>query len=528
MRGLAVVLTLPLALLAGAAGCGGCSGAGTGAPASSTAATGGEPLSVARALRAPADARGFARALSPRPFVFPADHGPHPDFRTEWWYFTGNLAATAGTGVAGGAGRTGGRDGPAHPERGENPGSAEDRRYGFQLTLFRTALAPPPAATAAASAVPEPAERRSAWATRQVWFAHLAVTDAAGRRFHCYERWERQALGLAGATAEPFRVWVGNWSATAAPLPLAPAGAEGPAGRAAADASLTSAARRTAGGAAAPPGSAARARGPLPGAPLPIAAGTPPIRLIAAAGAPESGGMRAAGQGAGDDAHDADDAGGQCPGSGRAAIDLLLTGSLPPVAQGDHGLSAKSAEQGNASYYYSMPRLAATGTVSLDGSRVPVAGLVWMDREWSTSALDAGETGWDWFALQLDDGWELMLYRLRRRTAPSPGRGAGQRAVMASGRAAAGGGSDRPGEEITDPASLATLIAPDGHTERFAPASWRLEETPLLAGQELLLALRYWEGAVVTGGTHGGQPVRGRGYVELTGYGEPPPGAAAP
>jgi predicted secreted hydrolase len=139
---------------------------------------------------------------------------------------------------------------------------------------------------------------------------------------------------------------------------------------------------------------------------------------------------------------------------------------------------------------------------------------------------------------------------------------------MASGRAAAGGGSDRPGEEITDPASLATLIAPDGHTERFAPASWRLEETghwtspsshvrypagwhlslsgggggggsgspasldlevtPLLAGQELLLALRYWEGAVVTGGTHGGRPVRGRGYVELTGYGEPPPGAVAP
>ncbi len=231
-------------------------------------------LSVAAALRAP-DARGFARALAPRPFVFPADHGSHPDYRTEWWYYTGNLAA---------------RDG---------------RRFGFQLTFFRTALAPPPPGAAGG--------RASAWATRHVWFAHFAVTDAAGHRFLAYERWERQALGLAGAEAAPFRVWVGPWSA-------ASAGA----------------------GAGAGPGVAGGGTGPA-------VAGTPPMRLYA--------------------------------GADEAALDLVLTAALPPVPQGDRGLSAKSAEPGNASYYYSLPRLAAAGILRLGAERLAVTGQAWMDRE---------------------------------------------------------------------------------------------------------------------------------------------------
>ena len=391
------------------------------------------PLSIAAALRAP-DARGFARALAPRPFVFPADHGPHSDYRTEWWYYTGNLAA---------------RDG---------------RRFGFQLTFFRTALAPPPAPAGAEAPTAPAGGRASAWATRQVWFAHFAVTDAAGHRFLAHERWERQALGLAGAQAAPFRVWVGPWSA-------AGAGAGNPAG---------------------------------PGLAI---AGTPPMRLSA--------------------------------GTDEAAIDLVLTPALPPVPQGDRGLSAKSAEPGNASYYYSLPRLAAAGTLRIGAERLAVAGQAWMDREWSTSSLAAGEVGWDWFALQLDDGWELMLYRLRRRPP-----------------AAAAGAAD-----LADPASLATLIAPDGRTTRYPlaalhftatgawtslasharyPSGWRLTlpgagpaafdltVQPLLADQELRLSFRYWEGAVVTTGTHAGRPVMGRGYVELTGYGDTPAPAAAP
>jgi predicted secreted hydrolase len=459
-------------------------------------------LSVAAALAAP-DARGFARALAPRPFVFPADHGSHPEYRTEWWYYTGNLTA---------------RDG---------------RRFGFQLTFFRSALAPPlaPSLPAASSLSPSPAPsppgpsppppsapaaagssgRTSAWAARQVWFAHFAVTDAAGHRFQAGERWERQALGLAGAQSSPFRVWVGPWSASAAG---------------------------------------------------PEAAGTPPMRLTAFRGAAAStdaasaSGASAAG----------DSAAGQT--GVETAIDLVLTSGLPPVPQGDRGLSAKSAEAGNASYYYSLPRLAAAGTLRLGAESLAVSGSAWMDREWSTSSLAAGEVGWDWFALQLDDGWELMLYRLRRRP---PAAAAGPIAPEARARDAAPAGpaglADSAGPaglaDLADPASLVTLIAPDGRTERFPlaalrftstgawtspashvryPAGWRLTlpaagpaafdltVQPLLEDQELRLSFRYWEGALTASGTHGGRPVTARGYVELTGYGEAgaPPGVPLP
>ncbi|PYM32915.1 MAG: carotenoid 1,2-hydratase, partial [Candidatus Rokuibacteriota bacterium] len=97
-------------------------------------------LSVAGALTGGDDA-GFARALRPCPLAFPPDHGPHPAFRTEWWYYTGNLTA------------------------------ADGLRFGFQLTFFRMAL------TAA------PVAGDSAWRASQVYMAHFALTDVAGRRF---------------------------------------------------------------------------------------------------------------------------------------------------------------------------------------------------------------------------------------------------------------------------------------------------------------------------------------------------------
>src|SRR5688500_5876765 len=111
-------------------------------------------------------APGFARATASRAFWFPADHGPHPDFRSEWWYFTGNLAAVNG------------------------------RHFGFQLTFFRVALAP------------DATLRESAWATNQAWMAHFTLTDTDGGRFHAAERLGRGALGIAGAEASTFRVWV--------------------------------------------------------------------------------------------------------------------------------------------------------------------------------------------------------------------------------------------------------------------------------------------------------------------------------
>jgi len=119
-------------------------------------------VAVREALASPDT--GFTRAVAPRSFSFPLDHGPHPDFRTEWWYYTGNLSTAAG------------------------------RRFGFELTFFRIALSPDSVA------------RASAWATRQLYLAHFAVTDITGGRFHAFSRSSREALGLAVASASPFRV----------------------------------------------------------------------------------------------------------------------------------------------------------------------------------------------------------------------------------------------------------------------------------------------------------------------------------
>lgn len=347
-------------------------------------------VAVADALGG-ASAEGYARALAPRPFVFPDDHGPHPDYRTEWWYYTGNLEAAGG------------------------------RHFGFQLTFFRIGLSPPAA------------ERRaSAWASREAYMAHFALTDSAGRRFSAASRLSRSALGLAGAQAQPFKVWVEDWSA------------EGVAGSA-----------------------------------------TPVV-------------LRAA----------EDD----------VAIELTLGSAKPPVLQGEGGLDRKSGEPGNASYYYSLTRMPARGRVTTGGASFEVSGLAWMDREWSTSSIGPDLVGWDWFALQLDDGRDLMLYRLRRADG-SADRFSGGSLVGADGS------SRRLGLDDFRIEALDTWTSPRGGT-RY-PSRWRvslprerldLEVIPRLADQELALAVRYWEGAVMASGRAAGRPVTGVGYVELVGY----------
>ncbi len=114
-------------------------------------------------------AEGFARADKPVQLEFPRDHGPHRDFQSEWWYYTGNLDA------------------------------ADGRHFGYQLTFFRRSLQA------------HPAKRDSHWATNELAMAHLAVTDVKGRQFHAYERFGRPSLGLSGC--EPDRVWLGDWEA---------------------------------------------------------------------------------------------------------------------------------------------------------------------------------------------------------------------------------------------------------------------------------------------------------------------------
>lgn len=139
------------------------------APPTSAAALQVDRLSVLRTTAEP----GFAVADVPRRFEFPQDHGPHPQFRHEWWYLTGQLQDATGA------------------------------TFGFELTVFRLALRPPSAPGAAAE---------SGWQARQVYAAHFAITDTARARFFHATRFARDALGLAGAEAQPFALHVADWS----------------------------------------------------------------------------------------------------------------------------------------------------------------------------------------------------------------------------------------------------------------------------------------------------------------------------
>lgn len=200
------------------------------------------------------------------------------------------------------------------------------------------------------------------------------------------------------------------------------------------------------------------------------------------------------------------------------ALDLVVREGKPLVLQGDRGLSQKSEARGNASNYYSMTRLPIAGSITVGDSARQVRGDAWLDREWSTSALGPDQVGWDWFSLQLDDGTEVMWYSLRRTDGSSD--------PWSRGCFVARDGASRRLEPANVTATpIGTWAAPDGAASY--PARWRLtctepafdlEVTPLLADQELHTLVRYWEGAVGVEGTRDGKAVRGRGYLEMTGY----------
>lgn len=361
-------------------------------------------LSLARAM-APGAPEGFALAIDPREFSFPEDHGPHPGFQTEWWYLSGNL--DAGT-----------------LEKGR-------RRFGYQLTFFRSAVQPPGDAAPAASV--------SSWRSDQLYMAHLALTDVEENRFLSFERFARGALDLAGARTTPFRVWLEDWRVESH-----------------------------------------------------SAEDFFPLSLHAS--------------------------------DGDASLDLTIAAAGPPVLHGEAGLSRKGTTLGNSSYYYSFTRLPTRGRLEVDGRTSTVEGSSWLDREWSTSALEEGVVGWDWFALQLSDGRDLMFYRLRRAdgsTAPL----SGGTIVESDGR--------RRRIDATEMELAESSYWRSPETGAVYPAGWRLtsraagfdlEVKPLVAAQEHTSTVLYWEGAVEVSGSSGADAVSGRGYVELTGYDPAPDG----
>ena len=203
------------------------------------------------------------------------------------------------------------------------------------------------------------------------------------------------------------------------------------------------------------------------------------------------------------------------------AFSLQTRPLKPLVLHGAGGVSRKGAAAGAASWYYSFTRLATEGELHVDGRVLRVRGMSWMDQEFSSSHLGSAQIGWDWFSLQLDDGRDLMLYLLRDR------RGAVDHAqatlVSVDGGAVALKAGEWDLQVLEQWRSEAT-----GATY---PAAWRItvpggaidvRAEPVLANQENRSALTgglfYWEGAVVLR-RDDGRPA-GRGFVELTGYGE--------
>ena len=321
---------------------------------------------------------------------FPRDHGSHDDARVEWWYVTGQLETVSG------------------------------KRLGYQLTFFRTGIVDEPKGA-----------RASAFAARDLFLAHFALTDVAAGRFRFAERMHRTGFGAASARADRLDVANEDWRL------------EEVGGR---------------------------------------------LVLFARDGGDE--------------------------------LSLVFSPEKPPVLHGPNGISKKGPEPEAVSKYVSLTRLASAGWWTTGGKSEAVTGLSWFDHEWGSGSIGKETQGWDWFALHLADGRDLMLYRLR---------GAG------------GNGT---------PFSSGTLVGRDGSAEPLAAGDFAIEETarwkspksgatyparwtlkvpkaglvldvaPLVADQELVTEkstrVTYWEGACDVK-TPGGAPA-GRAYVEMTGY----------
>ncbi len=334
---------------------------------------------------------------------FPEDHWSHPDYRIEWWYFTGHLQSV------------------------DRP----DREFGYQFTLFRVGLRA------------GEARRDSVWEADSMIMGHASVTDKTNGTHRFSELLYRTSPLLAGFSRypEPEIAW---------------------------------------------------SRGP---------AGTRDRWFVRWNG----------------DAFDF-----RMADATRGFSFELQTRPLKPrIFQGPGGLSRKTREQDAGSLYYSFTRLETSGRLTLGEETWSVQGQSWMDKEFSTSHLGPEQAGWDWFSLQLEDGRELMLYAMRHND--------GTVDYACGSIIDAAGGVRYLGSEDWTGRTLETWGSPESGITY--PAQWRvsvpsesldLVVTPAVADQEnrsrLLERLTYWEGAVDVSGPEGTRV--GRGYVELTGYGE--------
>jgi predicted secreted hydrolase len=348
---------------------------------------------LAKILAAGLLASSFAYqpAVPGRALKFPRDHFSHPDFRTEWWYYTGHFETESG------------------------------KSYGYQVTFFRFGLRD------------RQKEESAKPVFTDLYMAHFALSDKQGKKFRVAERANRGYGEKAGAATDRYLVWNEDWK------------------------------------------------------------------------------VEAAGESHLIQVRDKD-----------VALTLRLLPMKPPVLHGDGGLSQKAEGEGRASYYYSFTRLKTQGELEIAGKREKLQGQSWMDHEFGSNQLAEDQLGWDWFSIQLDNNVDLMLYLMRRK------------------------------DGSVDPHSSGTLIYANGATRRLAPKDFRaealekwkspksggnypmkwrvavpaegleLEIVPFFPDQELdtrkSTKVTYWEGSVEVRGTFQNKPVRGLGYVEMTGY----------
>ncbi|GAC1308594.1 MAG: lipocalin-like domain-containing protein [Vulcanimicrobiaceae bacterium] len=366
------------------------------------------PSLAAGTTRAPvatahrASASRFTIAEAPYAFVFPRDHGAHDGYQSEWWYYTGHVRA------------------------------ADGRRFGFELTFFRVGLRP---------GDPKPLATQSRWRGNQLYPAHFALTDEAGKTFWHVDRFAREAIGMGASATGRLDVRADDWT-----LSGAPAGARD-------RERMTMHAR-------------------------------------------------------------------QETSEGTNAIDFVHVPEKAPAIHGHGGVSRKAACRSCASHYYSYTRLRTTGTLTFHGRKLPIEGLSWMDHEFGSDELQRDQAGWDWFAIQLDDRRELMLYVLRQKD--------GRVTPQSSGSLVEADGTVRylPRAAFAIE-QTATWKSP--HTGGLYPSAWRvrvaragidLTLAPAVADQELAgtsTGVSYWEGAVDVRDA-AAQKRLGVGYVEMTGY----------
>jgi predicted secreted hydrolase len=335
-------------------------------------------------------------------YSFPRDHAAHPDYRVEWWYYTGNLQSKSG------------------------------RRFGYQLTFFRVGIS-------------RDLTNASKWALRDLYMAHFAISDIDRQSFQSFELINRAGIGWAGAdTLEPYksseerhppnvpiRVWNEDWVAR-------------------------------------------------------IDENTHSLQ------ASEEG----------------------------YSINLKLVPAKPEVIHGENGISQRGPSPANASHYYSVSRAESTGQITIGEEIFDVSGLSWIDHEFGTSFLDEQKKGWDWFSIQLEDGRDLMLFQVRRVDDSIDSHSAGT-LIDASGRNTHLGYSDfslTPGGAWQSPGGANYPVTWNVDLPQY---SLSLNVAAALPDQELRTndstGITYWEGSIIVEDTKD-RNIRGRGYLEMTGY----------